>query len=146
MQSLGKRRTSIFRFKGFDPNACHYPNKSLQHCHVMNEQEKKRAYNKSLNMGWTFCWLNMVRLHHCFCFNLWEYGRECCMYYSGLSDLLSEKHDLPILDTNKNMLALLKSSLLCSRGSRTVCRKVAECESDRFLNFKSCNSFCELIS
>ena len=29
----------------FDPNACRYLNKSLQQCHVMNEQEKKRAYS-----------------------------------------------------------------------------------------------------
>ena len=27
----------------FDPNACRYLNKSLQQCHVMNEQEKKKS-------------------------------------------------------------------------------------------------------
>ena len=37
---------SIFRLKGLDHNACRCFNKSLQQCHVMNEQEKKRAYNK----------------------------------------------------------------------------------------------------
>ena len=30
----------------FDPNACRYLNKSLQQCHMMNEQKKKRAYNE----------------------------------------------------------------------------------------------------
>ena len=29
----------------FDPNACRYL-KLLQHCHLMNEQEKKRSYNE----------------------------------------------------------------------------------------------------
>ena len=32
----------------FDPNACRYRNKSLQQCHFMNEQEKKRAYNEKI--------------------------------------------------------------------------------------------------
>ena len=42
---LGTRATGICRiFRVFDPNACRYRNKSLQQCHVMNEQEKKRAY------------------------------------------------------------------------------------------------------
>ena len=33
-------------FRVFDHNACRYRNKSLQQCHVMNEQEKKRAYSE----------------------------------------------------------------------------------------------------
>ena len=32
----------------FNPNACCYHNKSLQECYVMNEQEKKRAYNERI--------------------------------------------------------------------------------------------------
>ena len=32
--------------KVFDSNAYRYLNKSLQQCHVMNEQEKKRAYSE----------------------------------------------------------------------------------------------------
>ena len=37
---------TFFDFRSFDPNACHYRNKSLQPWHVMNEQEKKQAYNE----------------------------------------------------------------------------------------------------
>ena len=29
-----------------DPNACRYLNKSLQQCHIMNEQLKRKAYNE----------------------------------------------------------------------------------------------------
>ena len=29
-----------------DPNVCRYLNKSLQQCHIMNEQLKKTAYNE----------------------------------------------------------------------------------------------------
>ena len=38
---------------------------------------------------------NMVRLHHCFFLIYGSMGRECCTFYSRLSDLLSEKRDLP---------------------------------------------------
>ena len=30
----------------FHPNACRYLNKSLQQCHIMNENEKKRTCNE----------------------------------------------------------------------------------------------------
>ena len=46
---LGKKATDIFRlFRVFDPSACRYRSKSLQQCHVMNEQEKKRAYSERI--------------------------------------------------------------------------------------------------
>ena len=62
-------------------------------------------------------------------------GMEYSMFYSNLCDLLSEKHDLLKSITmnwiqTKLYFALLKSSLLCLRGSRTVYRKVVEFESD----------------
>ena len=39
---------AFFDLRVFDPNACRYRNKSLQQCHVTNEQEKKRAYNQRI--------------------------------------------------------------------------------------------------
>ena len=62
-------------------------------------------------------------------------GRECHKFYSRLSDLLSEKRDLPksVVPNwlrSKVCFALLKSSLLSLSGSRTVCRKVLELECD----------------
>ena len=62
-------------------------------------------------------------------------GGECHKFYSELSDLLSEKRDLPELVVanwvkSKVCIALLISSLLCLRGSRTVCRKASELECD----------------
>ena len=83
-----------------------------------------------------FCKLNMVHLHHCFLSIYGGMGRgECRTFYSRLSDLLSEKRDLPKSITmnwipTKICFALLKSSLLCLRGSRTVCRKVSKFEGD----------------
>ena len=37
---------AFFYLRLFDPNAYRYLNKSLQHCHVINENEKERAYNE----------------------------------------------------------------------------------------------------
>ena len=61
--------------------------------------------------------------------------RECHKFYSRLSDLLTEKRNLPksIVANwvrSKFCFALLKSSLLCLHGSRTVCRKALELECD----------------
>ena len=65
----------------FDPNTYRYLSKSLQQCHVMNEQEKKTAYNEVLqNKDGTFTPL---------VFSIYEsMGRECRTFYSRLSDLL----------------------------------------------------------
>ena len=106
----------------FDPNTCPYCNKSLQQCHVMNEQEKKRTHNE-----------RVLQLEHdlftSLVFSVYgSMGRECRTFYSRLSDLLSEKRDLPKSITMN--FALLKTSFLCLRGSRAVCRKVAEFKSD----------------
>ena len=37
---------AFFDLRVFDPNTCRYLNKSLQHYHVINENEKKRTYNE----------------------------------------------------------------------------------------------------
>ena len=39
---------AFFDLRVFDPNACRYRNKSLQQYHVINKQEKKRAYNRRI--------------------------------------------------------------------------------------------------
>ena len=112
-----------------DPNACCYLNKSLKQCRVMNDQEKKRAYNE-----------RVLQIEHgtftLLFFSI--YGntrRDCHTFYSRSFYLLSEKRDLPKSITmnwirTKICFALLKSSLLYLRGFRTVCRKVAKFKSD----------------
>ena len=93
----------------------------------MNEQERKRTYN-------------VLQIEHGtftpFVFSIYgSMGRECRAFYSRLSDFLSEKRDLPKPITmnwirTKICFALMKSSFLCLRDSRTLLRKVAEFESD----------------
>ena len=95
----------------------------------MNKKEKKRAYNERVFQIEHATFTALV-------FSIYgSMGRECRTFYSRLSDLLSEKRDLPKSITmnwirTKIFFALLKSCLLCLGGSRTVCRKVANFESD----------------
>ena len=104
----------------FDHNACRYCNKCLQQCHVKNKQEKKRAYSER------------ILLLHFYTYGVWidgSMGRECHICHSRLA--ISEKMGLPqSISSNwirKNVsFWLLKSSLLCLQGSRTVCRKTAQ--------------------
>ena len=63
--------------------------KSLQQCHVMNEQEKKRAYNErilQIDHGTftplTFSINGIVR-------------RECQKFHSRLEQMIAEKRDIP---------------------------------------------------
>ena len=120
---------AILDLRVFDPNACRHLNKALQQCHIMNQQEKKRAYNK-----------RVLQIEHGtftpLFFSIYgRMGRECRTFYSRLSDLLSEKRDLAKSITmyriqTKICFALLKSNFLCLRGSGTLSRKVSEFESD----------------
>ena len=76
----------------------------------------------------------MVHLH-LWCLIKGSMGRKCQKFYSRLAQMISEKIDLPqSISSNwirtKVCFGLLKSSLLCLRGSRTVCRKTAEFEID----------------
>ena len=84
-----KGQQAFFDLRLFDPNACQYPNKSLQQCHVMNENKRKRAYSERVLQADHGIFTPLVFL---------IYGsmcRECHKFYSRLSDLLSEKRDLP---------------------------------------------------
>ena len=61
--------------------------------------------------------------------------RECQKFYSCLAQMISNKRDIPqSISSNwmrtKVCFGLLKSSLICLRGSGTVCRKKSEFEID----------------
>ena len=79
---------AFFDIRVFDPNACRYLNKSLQQCHAMNENEKKRFYNE---------WMLQVD-HGMFTplvFSIYgSMGRECNMFYSRMSQLISDRRNL----------------------------------------------------
>ena len=107
----------------FDPNVCRYLIKSQQLYHAINEQEKKRSYNeRALHFD-----------HRTFTPLVFSvYGsmeRECNTFYSRLSQLISDHRNLSeTINMNwirtKVCSTLLKQSLICLRGCRTVCRQV----------------------
>ena len=118
---------AFFDLRVFDPNACQYLNKLQQHCHAINENEKKRAYNERVLQVEHDIFMPLV-------FSIYRsMGTECHNFFSRLSDLLSEKRNLPKSVVTKWVrskvcFALLKSSLLCLHGSQAVFRKTSKLE------------------
>ena len=127
LEVFGNECKYSFDMRVFDPNACRYRNKSLQQCHVMNEHEKKQAYNERILQIEHDTFTTLV-----FSIN-GSTGRECQKFYSRLAHMISEKRDLPqSISSNwiqtKVCLGLLKPSLLCLRRLRVVCRKTVKFE------------------
>ena len=77
---------AFFDLRVFDP--CF---KFPQQCHVMNEQEKKRAYNERI-----------LQINHCtftplvFSIN-GSMGRKCHKFYSRLAQIIFENRDLRVI-------------------------------------------------
>ena len=75
----------FFILSVFDPKACRYLTTALQ-CYLMNEQEKKRVYSEKIFQ------IKHGTSVYSICGSM---GRACQTFYLRLSDLLSEKRDLP---------------------------------------------------
>ena len=103
----------------FNPLAKCYRNKSLAKCHEAHEKEKKVKYAA-----------RVVEVEHgtftplvFSCFG--GTSRECSAFYKKLSEKLAEKRNLSISEATciirtKLNYSLIKSLVLCIRGSRTI--------------------------
>ena len=119
-----------------DPSTCRYCNKSLQQCHVMNEKEKKPAYNERILQRYLYT--SQVHLRCKGIFTpvgflstvLWEERAKSIMAQIYLKRQTFRSRFQVTGIKKKFCFGLLKSSLLCLRGSRAVCRKTAELEID----------------
>ena len=108
---------AFFDIRVFDPNAQRYQSKTLRKCYEINEQEKKREYSSRIlkvEQG-TFTPLVFSATG--------GMGRECSMFVKKLSQLISikRKKELSVVTYGircKISFALLRSCLLCIRGSR----------------------------
>ena len=79
---------AFFDLRVFDPNACRYLNKSLQQCHVINENKEKMTYiERALPIDHGAFTVLVFSIYG-------KMGRECHKIYSRLLDLLSEKRYL----------------------------------------------------
>ena len=106
-----------------DPNANRYLNGTLPRCHEINEKEKKRNYNNRILKIKNGTFTPLV-------FSIYGgMGRESTKVYSKRAELLSDKRkESKSLTVNwlrtKLCFGLLKSCLLCLRGSRSVNRNI----------------------
>ena len=101
----------------FNPNAQRYSKQTLKQCYSINENEKKRHYNTRIMEVDQGSFTPLV-------FTVaGGIGREVRAFYSRLATLLSlkngtEKSKVTSWIRSKVNFALLRSMLLCLRGSR----------------------------
>ena len=108
---------AFFDIRIFDPNAQRYSKQTLKQCYSMNENEKKRHYNTRIMEVDQGSFTPLV-------FTVaGGIGGEGRAFYSRLATLLSlkngiEKSKVTSWIRSKVNFALLRSMLLCLRGSR----------------------------
>lgn len=110
---------AFFDVRVFDPNASRYQSKNLEQCFTVNEREKKRTYNRRILEVEHASFTPLVFTIH------GAMGTECSTFISKLSELLAAKRDLPksIVTSwvrTKISFALIRSMLMCLRGSRSI--------------------------
>ena len=111
----------------FNPLAKCHRNQTLEAVHRKNENDKKRNYNDRI-----------INVHHgsftplvFSCYG--GMSRECSRFYTHAAELLSEKRKLPKgfvscwLKTRLNF-SLIRSCLLCIRGTRSIYDKTKTVE------------------
>ena len=113
-----KGQKAFFDVRVFDPNASRYVTQNLQQCYGRNEKEKKNGYvERILNVEHASFTPLVFTIQG-------GMSRECHTFYNRLSDMIENKRREPTsVITNwirtKLNFALLKSCLLCLRGSRS---------------------------
>ena len=117
-----KGQKAFFDVRVFNLFASRYNNQNLNKCFKNNEEEKKRSYNERVLQVQNGSFTPLV-----FSIN-GGMGRECKCFYQRLAGLLSEKrhvdHNIVINWLRTNIaFSLLRSMLLCIRGSRTLRKK-----------------------
>ncbi|XP_066919036.1 uncharacterized protein [Clytia hemisphaerica] len=110
---------AFFDIRVFDLSARRYRGLELSKCFQRNENEKKRHYNERVNSVENGTFTPLV-----FSTN-GGMGRECQTFYKRLAVMLAEKRGVRLHESisfirSKISFSLLRSSLLCIRGSRSI--------------------------
>ena len=110
---------AFFDVRVFDLNAQRYENLELSKCFLYNESEKKRHYNDRVNDVENGTFTPLV-----FSTN-GGMGRECNSFFKRLAEMVSEKRGVPLHECisfirSKISFCLVRSALLCVRGSRSI--------------------------
>ena len=103
----------------FNPIASRYRNTPLSKCYTINENEKKKQYNKRVLQVEHGSFTPVVMSSN------EGFGRECGQFYSKLVEQISEKRKQPynIIGSwikRKIIFSFLRSIGLCLRGSRSI--------------------------
>ena len=103
----------------FDLNARRYRGLELKKCYKRNEDEKKKKYNERVLQVENGTFTPLV-----FSSN-GGMARECQQFYKRLSEMISEKRNISTAVATKFIrtkisFSLLRSTLLCLRGSRSL--------------------------
>ena len=113
----------FFDVRLFDPNTNRYFHKALLQCYIQNEKDNKRQYNERvLDLTMEISPLLYSQF-------MGYRKRECSTFYNRLAKKIAKKRELhqsivAIWTGTKISFALLKSALLCLRGSRSLSRSV----------------------
>jgi hypothetical protein len=117
-----KGQKTFLDIRVFDPNAKRYQDLTIKQSYLRNENEKKRHYNERILNVDQGSFSPLV-------FSVsGGMAQEAKIFYSRLAEKISEKRK-----TNKNIViswlrtkinfALIRSMLICLRGSRSIVRK-----------------------
>ena len=106
----------------FDLDAQRYRNTEIKKCYEKNEIEKKRKYNERVLEVENASFTPLVFSTR------GGMGRECKKFFQRLSEMIANKRDIHVADAmtfvrTRLSFSLLRSMLLCVRGSRSL-RKV----------------------
>ena len=109
---------AFFDVRIFEPTAPCYKNKSLEQAHRSNEQEKKRVYSERIRKVEQGTFTPLVFT------TSGGMAKEAQYFYKRLAQLMSDKRQEPRGFTTSWMrtrlsFALVRSAILCLRGSRT---------------------------
>ena len=102
----------------FDLNAQRYRETELKNCYKKNEDEKKKKYNERVLQVENGSFTPLVFSTH------GGMGRECKKFYQRLAELIAAKRNITVSMATTYVrtricFSLLRSMLLCLRGSRT---------------------------
>ena len=130
-----RNQRAFFDIRVFHPNARRYQKQSLRQTYITNEKEKKRHYNERVLQTENGTFTPIV-------FSVFGgMGNECKTFFKRLASLLSDKRleNLATVTTwvrKRVCFALLRSVLLCLRGSRHRYYKPAVKEVDMEIDMK----------
>ena len=130
-----KNQRAFFYVRVFYPNARRYKSQPLKRTYVANEKEKKRSYNERVLQVENGTFTPLV-------FSVFGgMGEECKVFFKRLSSMISEKRNENLASVSswirtRTSFALLRSALMCLRGSRHRYYRCNIAETDMELELK----------